>query len=86
VCGALFVIMMQNSTINLANPDIMRDFGASMTAVEWVLPGYMLAFTSFLLMMGKLGDAVGRKRIFSLGAALSAVGGILGVSRAASGR
>jgi len=69
--------MMQNTTINLANPDIMRDFGASMTAVEWVLTSYMLAFTSFLLTMGKLGDAVGRKKVFSLGAALYAAGGIL---------
>jgi EmrB/QacA subfamily drug resistance transporter len=77
VCGALFVIMMQNTTINLANPDIMRDFGASMTEVEWVLTGYMLAFTSFLLTMGKLGDAIGRKKVFSIGAALYAAGGIL---------
>jgi EmrB/QacA subfamily drug resistance transporter len=76
VCGALFIIMMQNTTINLANPDIMRDFGVSMTTVEWVLTSYMLAFTSFLITMGKLGDAVGRKKMFSIGIALYALGGV----------
>jgi EmrB/QacA subfamily drug resistance transporter len=77
VCGALFIIMMQNTTINLANPDIMRDFGVSMTAVEWVLTSYMLAFTSFLITMGKLGDAVGRKKMFAIGIVLYSAGGIL---------
>jgi drug resistance transporter, EmrB/QacA subfamily len=76
VCGALFIIMMQNTTINLANPDIMRDFNVSMTTVEWVLTSYMLAFTSFLITMGKLGDAVGRKKMFTLGIGAYMLGGI----------
>ncbi|MFZ4614667.1 MAG: MFS transporter [Rectinemataceae bacterium] len=76
VCTSLFIIMMQNTTLNLANPDIMRDFGVSMTQVGWVMTSYMLAFTSFLLMMGKLGDAIGRKKIFMIGLAFYSVGGI----------
>ncbi|MEI6385646.1 MAG: MFS transporter [Spirochaetota bacterium] len=77
VCTSLFIIMMQNTTLNLANPDIMRDFGVSMTQVGWVMTSYMLAFTSFLLMMGKLGDAIGRKKIFMIGLAFYSLGGLL---------
>jgi EmrB/QacA subfamily drug resistance transporter len=77
VCTALFIIMMQSTTINLANPNIMRDFGATMTQVQWVLTGYMLAFTSFLLTMGRLGDAIGRKKIFMIGLAFYSLGGVL---------
>jgi len=68
---------MQNTTINLANPDIMKDFGASMTTVEWALTANMLAYTSFIVLMGRLGDAVGRKKMFSLGLVGYMLGGFL---------
>ena len=69
--------MMQNTTINLANPDIMKDFGVGMTSVEWVLTANMLAYTSFIVLMGRLGDAVGRKKMFSLGLLGYMAGGFL---------
>jgi hypothetical protein len=52
-----------------------------MTTVEWVLTSYMLAFTSFLITMGKLGEAVGRKKTFPIGIVLYSAGGILAGAR-----
>jgi EmrB/QacA subfamily drug resistance transporter len=77
ICGGVFISMMQNTTINLANPDIMKDFGVGMTTVEWVLTANMLAYTSFIVLMGRLGDAVGRKKMFVLGLVGYMLGGFL---------
>src|SRR5215470_13932433 len=56
--------------VNVALPSIRRDLHASATQLEWVVSGYMLAFAAALIIAGTLGDKLGRKRVFLVGAAL----------------
>ncbi len=57
------------SSANVALPTLAQDFGAPFHAVQWVLVGYLLAITSAVVVFGRLGDVVGRRR--SLRAALA---------------
>jgi len=64
VCGGLFMIMLQSNVINIAVTRIQKDFGVSLETVEWVTNGYLLVFTSLLVLLGRLGDRFGRKLMF----------------------
>jgi EmrB/QacA subfamily drug resistance transporter len=69
IVGAL-MDMIDVTIVNVALPTIRRDLHASATQLEWVISGYMLAFAAGLIIAGNLGDLLGRKRIFLLGAGL----------------
>jgi EmrB/QacA subfamily drug resistance transporter len=64
---ALFMIMLDNTVVNVALPSIERDLGARLSELEWIVSGYALTFAAFLLTGGKLGDLVGRRRILVIG-------------------
>src|SRR5258707_11014082 len=53
--------------VNVALPHIGADFDASVSALQWVLTGYLLALASLILLGGALGDRFGRRRIFVIG-------------------
>src|SRR5204862_7954020 len=67
IVGAL-MDMIDVTIVNVALPTIRRDLHAGATQLEWVVSGYMLAFAAGLIVAGNLGDRLGRKRIFLLGA------------------
>jgi EmrB/QacA subfamily drug resistance transporter len=67
---ASFMTLLDVSIVNVALPSIERDLGASATSVQWVVSGYALAFGLALVPAGRLGDTLGRRRMFLL--ALSA--------------
>jgi EmrB/QacA subfamily drug resistance transporter len=69
IVGAL-MDMIDVTIVNVALPTIRRDLHASPTQLEWVVSGYMLAFAAALIIAGNLGDLLGRKRVFLLGAGL----------------
>src|SRR5215472_6615300 len=69
ITGAL-MDMIDVTIVNVALPTIRRDLHASATQLEWVVSGYMLAFAAALIIAGNLGDLLGRKRVFLLGAGL----------------
>src|SRR6266566_1362762 len=69
ITGAL-MDMIDVTIVNVALPSIRRDLHASVTQLEWVVSGYMLAFAAALIIAGNLGDKLGRKRVFLSGAAL----------------
>jgi EmrB/QacA subfamily drug resistance transporter len=58
---------LDGTVVNVALPDIGRDLGASTSALQWVLNGYLLTLASLILLGGSLGDRHGRRRIFVLG-------------------
>ena len=58
---------LDGTVVNVALPDIGRDFGASTSALQWILNGYLLSLASLILLGGSLGDRYGRRRIFSFG-------------------
>jgi EmrB/QacA subfamily drug resistance transporter len=66
----LFMIMLDNTVVNVALPSIQRDLGARLSELEWIVSGYALTFAAFLLTGGKLADLLGRRRIFVIGLAV----------------
>jgi EmrB/QacA subfamily drug resistance transporter len=67
LCFALFMIMLDNTVVNVALPAIQRELGISRAVLEWTVAAYALTFASLLLTGGKLGDLLGRRLIFVIG-------------------
>lgn len=78
--GAGFMNWMDVTIVNVALPSMQTNMGATSSQIEWVVAGYVLAFALFLLPLGRLGDIVGKRKIFISGVAaftlISAVCGI----------
>ncbi len=73
MCFALFMIMLDNTAVNVALPSIQRDFGASLSALEWTVNAYTLTFAVLLVTGGRLGDIFGRRRMFLFGVVVFAL-------------
>jgi EmrB/QacA subfamily drug resistance transporter len=70
VAFGLFMIMLDNTVVNVALPSIGRDLHVSISSLEWVVTAYALTFAALLITGGKLGDLLGRRRIFIVGIAI----------------
>ncbi len=70
VCLAMFMNALDGSIVNVALPDIQRSLHFTQSGLTWVVDAYLISFGSFLLMAGRLGDLVGRKKVFLAGVAL----------------
>ena len=64
---ALFMIMLDNTIVNVALPAIKKDLGIGTSELEWTVTAYALTFAVLLLTGGKLGDLLGRRLIFTIG-------------------
>lgn len=62
-----FMVILDATAVNLALPALGRDLGGGMSALQWVLDGYTLAFAALLLTAGQAGDRLGPRRVFLLG-------------------
>ena len=67
VAFGLFMIMLDNTVVNVALPSMARDLGADLSELEWIVTGYALTFASLMLTGGKLADLLGRRLIFVAG-------------------
>jgi EmrB/QacA subfamily drug resistance transporter len=67
VSFGLFMIMLDNTVVNVALPSIQRDLGARLSELEWIVAGYALTFAALLLVGGKLADLFGRRLVFVVG-------------------
>src|SRR5712691_537993 len=67
VAIGLFMIMLDNTVVNVALPSIQRDLGIGISELEWVVNAYALTFGVLLLTGGKLADLLGRRAIFIAG-------------------
>jgi EmrB/QacA subfamily drug resistance transporter len=70
VLAGTFMVVLDFFIVNVAMPAMQADLHASSGAVEWVVAGYGLTFATLLITAGRLGDQLGRRRMFSLGLAL----------------
>jgi EmrB/QacA subfamily drug resistance transporter len=70
VSFGLFMIMLDNTVVNVALPSIQRDLGVGLSELEWIVAGYALTFGALMLIGGKVADAYGRRLIFVLGIAV----------------
>jgi EmrB/QacA subfamily drug resistance transporter len=67
VAFGLFMIMLDNTVVNVALPSIAADLQADLSELEWIVTGYALTFASLMLTGGKLADLMGRRLIFIVG-------------------
>src|ERR671914_1797872 len=68
VAPAIFITILDMFIVNIAFPDMLRDFeGSSLSELSWVLNGYAIVFAALLVPMGKLGDVIGRRLVFQVG-------------------
>ncbi len=70
---ALFMVMLDNTAVNVALPSIQKDFDASLSALEWTVNAYTLTFAVLLVTGGRLGDIFGRRRVFLSGVVVFAL-------------
>jgi len=73
MCFALFMIMLDNTVVNVALPSIQEDLGASLSGLEWTVNVYTLTFAVLLVTGGRLGDILGRRRMFLFGVVVFAL-------------
>ncbi len=73
MCFALFMIMLDNTVVNVALPSIQRDLHASLSSLEWTVNAYTLTFAVLLVTGGRLGDIFGRRRMFLFGVVVFAL-------------
>ncbi|HYX83755.1 MAG TPA: MFS transporter [Gaiellales bacterium] len=67
LCVGMLMIVLDATVVNVALPSIQRDLGFSQSSLAWVVNAYLIAFGGLLLLAGRLGDLLGRKRIFMAG-------------------
>jgi EmrB/QacA subfamily drug resistance transporter len=67
MCFALFMVMLDNTVVNVSLPSIQRDLHASLSALEWTVNAYTLTFAVLMVTGGRLGDIFGRRKMFMFG-------------------
>src|SRR6185503_12134187 len=67
LCAGMLMIVLDATIVNVALPAIQGDLGFGQSSLAWVVNAYLIAFGGVLLLSGRLGDLVGRRRIFLLG-------------------
>jgi EmrB/QacA subfamily drug resistance transporter len=67
MCFALFMIMLDNTVVNVALPSIQKGLHSSISGLEWTVNAYTLSFAVLLVTGGRLGDIFGRRRMFLFG-------------------
>ncbi len=78
----LAIVIIDGTIVNVAIPSIQREFNAAFKDLEWVNSVYSLIFAAFIITWGRIGDQVGRKRIFIAGVTVFVIGSLLaGASR-----
>src|SRR5438309_5954374 len=70
LCVGDLMIVVDTTVVNVALPSIRRDLGFSQASLAWVVNAYLIAFGGLLLLAGRFGDILGRKRVFLCGLAL----------------
>src|ERR1700691_3971363 len=77
VCLAMFMNALDSSIVNVALPAIQRDLHFTQAGLTWVVDAFLITFGSMLLMAGRLGDLVGRKRVFLSGIVLFTLSSVM---------
>jgi MFS family permease len=70
LCVGMLMIVLDVTVVNVALPSIQDDLGFSTASLAWVVNAYLIAFGGLLLLAGRFGDLIGRRRIFLAGVGL----------------
>ena len=76
VCLGQLMIMVDGTIVNVALPLIQVDLGFTQASLTWVVNAYTIAYASFLLVAGRLGDLIGRRKVFLAGVFLFTVASV----------
>jgi EmrB/QacA subfamily drug resistance transporter len=86
VSFGLFMIMLDNTVVNVSLPAMQESLGLQYSELEWIVTGYALTFGAFMLTGGKLADLFGRRRVFVVGLVVFTIASLgCGLARSASG-
>jgi EmrB/QacA subfamily drug resistance transporter len=77
LCAGMLMIILDQTIVNVALPSIRSDLGFSQSSLAWVVNAYLIPFGGLLLLAGRLGDLIGRKRIFLAGLAVFTAASLL---------
>ena len=77
IAGAQMMVVLDGTIVNIALPSMGRYFHKSQTDMTWALNAYTLAFGGLLLLGGRMGDVLGRRRMFIVGLGLFTLGSFL---------
>jgi EmrB/QacA subfamily drug resistance transporter len=77
LCVGVLMIVLDVTVVNVALPSIQDDLGFSQSNLAWVVNAYLISFGGLLLLAGRLGDLVGRKRVFMIGLAVFTVASLV---------
>src|SRR5919197_62840 len=81
LCAGFLMIILDQTIVNVALPSIQSDLDFTQSSLAWVVNAYLIAFGGLLLLAGRLGDLIGRKRIFLIGlVAFTAASLLCGIS------
>ncbi|HEY7833922.1 MAG TPA: MFS transporter [Ktedonobacterales bacterium] len=77
LCAGFLMIVVDATIVNVALPSIQRDLGFSLSSLAWVVNAYLIAYGGVMLLAGRLGDLLGRKRVFLIGLLLFTAASLL---------
>ncbi|HTE60304.1 MAG TPA: DHA2 family efflux MFS transporter permease subunit [Solirubrobacteraceae bacterium] len=77
LCAGFLMIILDGTIVNVALPSMQDDLGFSQASLAWVVNAYLIAFGGLLLLAGRLGDLIGRRRIFLVGLAIFTAASLL---------
>src|SRR3954462_6045522 len=77
LCAGVLMIVLDVTIVNVALPSIQDDLGFSSSSLAWVVNAYLIAFGGLLLLAGRLGDLLGRRRVFLAGIAFFTAASLL---------
>ena len=77
LCAGMLMIVLDATIVNVALPSIRSDLGFTQSALAWIVNAYLIAFGGVLLLAGRLGDLLGRRRVFLAGIAVFTAASLL---------
>ncbi|MFI8975192.1 MFS transporter [Nocardia asteroides] len=78
LCSSLLIVVMANSSLIVAAPDMTMDLGLTSQDLQWVIDAYTIPYAALMLILGAIGDKYSRRGILLLGLIVFAGGAILG--------
>src|SRR5207248_1227099 len=77
LCTGFLLIVVDMTIVNVALPSIQKDLGFTQSGLAWVINAYLIAFGGLLLLAGRVGDLVGRKRVYLAGLVIFTTASVL---------
>jgi EmrB/QacA subfamily drug resistance transporter len=73
----LAIVIIDNTILNVSIPYMLRDLNSSFSDIQWAISGYALTIATILITVGRIGDLIGRKKMFLIGIVIFAIGSFI---------